>query len=92
MSVLVERELPRHAEQLLLELGVLLPETLDVEEEIVAVVLQLDLLVLHLLQLLALALALRLTGEEVGRPTMLNYAESYQDWCLRLKLWHALRA
>jgi hypothetical protein len=92
MSVLVERELPRHAEQLLLELGVLLPETLDVEEEIVAVVLQLDLLVLHLLQLLALALALRLTGEEVGRPTMLNYADSYQDWCLRLKLWHALRA
>ena len=92
MSVLVERELPRHAEQLLLELGVLLPETLDVEEEIVAVVLQLDLLVLHLLQLLTLALALRLTGEEVGRPTMLNYADSYQDWCLRLKLWHALRA
>ena len=92
MSVLVERELPRHAEQLLLELGVLLPETLDVEEEIVAVVLQLDLLVLHLLQLLALALALRLTGEEVGRPTMLNYADSYQDWFLRLKLWHALRA
>ena len=92
MSVLVERELPRHAEQLLLELGVLLPETLDVEEEIVAVVLHLDLLVLHLLQLLALALALRLTGEEVGRPTMLNYADSYQDWCLRLKLWHALRA
>jgi len=92
MSVLVERELPRYAEQLLLELGVLLPETLDVEEEIVAVVLQLDLLVLHLLQLLALALALRLTGEEVGRPTMLNYADSYQDWCLRLKLWHALRA
>ena len=92
MSVLVERELPRHAEKLLLELGVLLPETLDVEEEIVAVVLQLDLLVLHLLQLLALALALRLTGEEVGRPTMLNYADSYQDWCLRLKLWHALRA
>ena len=90
MSVLVERELPRHGEQLLLELGVLLPETLDFEEEIVAVVLQLDLLVLHLLQLLALAL--RLTGEEVGRPTMLNYADSYQDWCLRLKLWHALRA
>ena len=56
MSVLVERELPRHAEQLLLELGVLLPETLDVDEEIVAVVLQLDLLVLYLLQLLALAL------------------------------------
>ena len=92
MSFIVERELPRHAEQLLLELGVLLPETLDVEEEIVAVVLQLDLLVLHLLQLLALALALRLTGEEVGRPTMLNYADSYQDLCLRLKLWHALRA
>ena len=92
MSVLVERELPRHAEQLLLELGVLLPETLVVEKEILAVVLQLDLLVLHLLQLLALALALRLTGEEVGRPTMLNYADSYQDWCLRLKLWHALRA
>ena len=91
MSVLVERELPRHAEQLLLELGVLLPETLYVEKEIVTVVLQLDLLVLHLLLLLALALALRLTGEEVGRPTMLNYADSYQDWCLRLKLWHALR-
>ncbi len=92
MSVLVERELPRHAEQLLLELGVLLPETLDVEEEIVAVVLQLDLLVLHILQLLALALALRLTGEEVGRPTMFKNLDNYQDWCLRLKFWHALRA
>ncbi len=54
-----------------------------------AVVLQLDLLVLHLFQLLALAL--RLTGEKVGRPTMLNYTESYQDWCLRLMLWHTLR-
>ncbi len=69
MDVLVECELTRNPEQLLLELPILLPETLDVEKEIMVVVLQLDPLV-HLFKLLTLALAIRLIGEEAGRHTI----------------------